>query len=221
MGGVWAVLHVYLAARLLPGLGLGWLGFLALALVPFVVFIGLRSERAALGAATYWLGFTAMGLSSILIVLVLASDLLLMRFWGMDGRTLSLGLFAGAAALTLLGGLNARWPRVVRVRVPIAGLPGDLEGFRIAQISDLHVGPTIKRRFVAAVVQAVNALEPDVVAFTGDVADGRVASLRHEVAPLALLEARYGKYFVTGITSTTGTRGGGWARWSGWGSRSS
>src|SRR6266576_248865 len=95
--------------------------------------------------------------------------------------------------------LVARRPAMVRVvDVPITGLPSDLEGVRIAQLSDLHVGPTLKRDFVERVVDTTNGLQPDLIALTGDVADGFPPALRDEVAPLAGLEAPHGKYFVTG-----------------------
>jgi predicted MPP superfamily phosphohydrolase len=87
---------------------------------------------------------------------------------------------------------------VVRVAVPIEGLPADLHGFRIVQLSDLHIGPTLRRAFVERVVQTANGLQPHLVALTGDVADGYVPSLRHHVAPLAELGAPHGKFFVTG-----------------------
>jgi uncharacterized protein len=89
-------------------------------------------------------------------------------------------------------------PEVVDVSVPIDGLPPDLEGFRIVQISDLHVGATIKGDWVSDVVDAVNALSPDIVALTGDLVDGRVVGLEKDVAPLARLSPRHASYFVTG-----------------------
>jgi hypothetical protein len=177
---------------------LGWLALLSLALAPFGALWASRAERFPLLTALGWIGFTALGLSSLLIVLALAADLLWVRAWGVDARVVSGGILGGAVLLTAVGAWRARRTHVVRVAVPIAGLPEDLEGFRIVQISDLHVGPTIKWRFVQAVVDAVNNLDADVVAFTGDVADGRVAGLRQEVAPLADLRARYGKFFVSG-----------------------
>src|SRR5262249_12692616 len=93
---------------------------------------------------------------------------------------------------------RARRPRIVRIAVPIDNLPPVFEGFRIVQISDLHVGATIKRSFVETVAETVNALDPDLIAFTGDVADGKGAALAGEVAPLAELRARDGKFFVSG-----------------------
>ena len=99
----------------------------------------------------------------------------------------------------LFRSLNARrTAAVVRVDVPIAGLPPALQGFTIAQISDVHVGPTIKRGYLDAIVQAVNRLDADMVAVTGDLVDGRVSELASHVAPLADLKSRHGTYFVTG-----------------------
>jgi predicted MPP superfamily phosphohydrolase len=71
-------------------------------------------------------------------------------------------------------------------------------GFRIVQISDLHIGPILGRAFAEQLVARANALEPDLVALTGDLVDGGVGQLADEVAPLAGLRARHGVYFVTG-----------------------
>jgi len=102
-------------------------------------------------------------------------------------------------AATLVGAFNARrLARVRRVDVPIAGLPSALQGFVIAQISDIHVGPTIKHGYVEHIVQAVNALQPDLIAVTGDVVDGPVAQLSAHTQPLGRLTARHGTYLVTG-----------------------
>jgi len=111
----------------------------------------------------------------------------------------ALGVPVLAAVMTLVGFINARRrARVRRVDVPIEGLPASLDGFTIAQISDLHVGPTIKRRYVDAVVEAVNAIGADLIAVTGDLVDGGVAQLRGHTEPLRRLSSRYGTYFVTG-----------------------
>jgi uncharacterized protein len=77
-------------------------------------------------------------------------------------------------------------------------LPAGLQGFSIAQISDIHVGPTIRREYVEGIVAAVNELNADAIAITGDLVDGSVRELASHVEPLAHLRARYGAYFVTG-----------------------
>jgi predicted MPP superfamily phosphohydrolase len=102
-------------------------------------------------------------------------------------------------AFTFVGYLNARRPAgVVTVDVAVPGLPVALQGFTIVQISDIHVGTTIRQRYVQSIVEAVNRLKPDLVAITGDLVDGTVAELGSEVAPLARLLSRHGSYFVTG-----------------------
>jgi hypothetical protein len=88
--------------------------------------------------------------------------------------------------------------KVEHVRVPLPNLGKDLDGLRIVQISDVHVGETLDARWLRRVVEQVNALRPDVVAITGDLVDGPVGRLRHEVAPLAGLQAKEGVFYVTG-----------------------
>jgi predicted MPP superfamily phosphohydrolase len=77
-------------------------------------------------------------------------------------------------------------------------LPAPLHGFTIAQISDIHIGPTIKREYVAAIVDAVNHLNADMIAVTGDLVDGSVKQLSVHTQPLSRLSARHGAFFVTG-----------------------
>jgi uncharacterized protein len=104
-----------------------------------------------------------------------------------------------AAFATMVGFVNARRrARIRRVDVPIAGLPAALHGFSIAQISDLHVGPTIKRDYLERVVDAVNGLGADMIAVTGDLVDGSVRDLSKHTEPLARLTSRHGAFFVTG-----------------------
>lgn len=109
------------------------------------------------------------------------------------------GLVSASVAASGYGFFEAtRVPDVRRVEVPIKDLAAGLDGFKIVQISDIHVGPTIKRKFVQGVVDRIKTLDADIVAFTGDLIDGYVPDLRVDVAPLGQLNARYGNYFVTG-----------------------
>lgn len=215
---VTALLHVYIGARLLPGLGAypagQWL-FAALLLVSaFVMPLGLMAGRVAkqpLADVLTWAGLLFMGLFSSLLVLTVARDAALLALWLADAvapghlplawlRTVSaeaVPLLGGL--ITVLGFLNARrTAAVVKVDVPIKGLPAALQGFTVAQISDIHVGPTIKQAYLRRIVDKVNALDADVVAITGDLVDGKVSELASHVAPLAELQSRHGTYFVTG-----------------------
>lgn len=204
VAGLWALLHLYVGQRLLAPAGIapvwqgaGWMVMLLLALAPFAAFFAGRAGPVPAKPALEWAGFTAMGLSSLLIVFVLLGDLLHLRTW-LGAGLFSAGVVSGALVILVLGAWRAGRPAVVRVHVPIDNLPADLEGFRIVQLSDLHVGATLKRDFVERVVATANQLEPDLIALTGDVADGFPTALRDEVAPLARLAAPHGKFFVTG-----------------------
>ncbi|MCE0447460.1 metallophosphoesterase [Streptomyces tricolor] len=113
-------------------------------------------------------------------------------------------MVAGAAATAALATVGhgtygvLRGPRVTRVTVPLAKLPRAAHGFRIAVVSDIHLGPVLGRGFAQRVVDTVNATRPDLIAVVGDLVDGSVQDLGPAAAPLARLSARHGAYFVTG-----------------------
>jgi len=113
--------------------------------------------------------------------------------------TTNYGIIGLSAVMTGYGLYEARrQPQLERIEIPIRNLPGDLEGFTIAQFTDLHASMTIRRKFIRSVVNQVNQLGADVIVFTGDLVDGTVEGLRYDVAPLKGLKAAYGVYFVTG-----------------------
>jgi predicted MPP superfamily phosphohydrolase len=209
------LLHAYVAWRVAPALGGGFGLAFALLMLGSAVLMPMtllaRSVRSQpLADRLAWAGSLAMGLFSSLFVLTLLRDVAMLVL-GMASLVLPLGGFAAferdsAAAVPLLGLLatalglwNARrTAAVVEVDVPIAGLPAALHGFTIAQISDIHVGPTIKAPYLRRIVDAVNRLRADMVAVTGDLVDGSVRELSTHVAPLAELQSRHGTFFVTG-----------------------
>jgi predicted MPP superfamily phosphohydrolase len=109
---------------------------------------------------------------------------------------------AGAAAAAAVGTVGygtygvLRGPRVKRVTVPLAKLPRAAHGYRIAVVSDIHLGPTLGRGFAQKVVDTINSTQPDIVAVVGDLVDGSVKNLGPAAAPLRQLRAP--SYFVTG-----------------------
>src|SRR5664279_4336099 len=212
-------LHAYVGWRIAPELGALWasVAFVALLVVSVITLpYGMRARLTGTSRSLHrllaWLGLIGMGLFSSLFVLTLLRDLALLGLavatWRLPNLIASAGDIATvsarlvalvAAAVTLLGFVNARrTAAVVRVDVPIAGLPAALDGFTIAQISDIHIGPTIRRPYVEAIVAAVNRQGADMVAVTGDLVDGSVKELAGHVAPLAELRSRDGTFFVTG-----------------------
>ncbi|MFF3243423.1 metallophosphoesterase [Streptomyces sp. NPDC002870] len=125
------------------------------------------------------------------------------------GAVLSRRLFVsrvvgGSAAAVALGTVGygtygvLRGPRVKRVTVPLGKLPRAAHGFRIAVVSDIHLGPILGRAHSQRIVDTINATSPDLVAVVGDLVDGSVADLGAAAEPLAQLRARHGAFFVTG-----------------------
>ncbi|WP_217209333.1 metallophosphoesterase [Streptomyces sp. AC550_RSS872] len=111
---------------------------------------------------------------------------------------------AGAAAAAAVGTVGygtygvVRGPKVKRVTVPLAKLPRAAHGYRIAVVSDIHLGPVLGRGFAQKVVDTINGTQPDLIAVVGDLVDGSVKDLGPAAAPLAQLRARHGAFFVTG-----------------------
>lgn len=217
----------YMGVRLGSGLpllarGVVFAGLLASVASIVVSFSLLRSpQHATWIEAIHWTAYLSMGLLSLLLVGLVAVDGVRLLLWGGARAASWLGalplaepdaerrqLLLGAANLAVVGLSSLvlafgyrearRVARVVEVRIPIDGLPAALDGFRIVQLSDVHVGPTIRRSYLQGIVDRVNELDADLIAITGDLVDGTVEGLKDDIAPLAELRSRLGAYFCTG-----------------------
>ena len=211
-----ALLHLYVGWRLLPAITSfpsATISLATLLLLSYALLhLGLQFRRSAPRFADHlsWASMTAMGLFSSLFVLTFLRDVLLVVItlialaapvaWFTSVSTVSAFTVPFSALLiTAIGMWNARrTAAVVKIDIPIADLPDALHGFIIAQITDIHVGPTIKGPYVENIVNVVNRLNADMVAVTGDLVDGSVAELAQHVSPLAKLSSRHGTFFVTG-----------------------
>ena len=204
---------MYIGWRLIGALDLGISGSLAIAailtLACLLVSLSWQVRRWANRRAADRISLassTAMSLLSSLFALTVLRDLALLVIRlstsGAVAASLAVSSEQSVLALTLImtvaGFVVASRPRVVEIDIPVTDLPDALKGFSIAQISDVHVGPTIKRGFVERIVARVNALNTDLIAVTGDLVDGSVRDLAAETAPFAHLRARHGTFFVTG-----------------------
>ena len=114
-------------------------------------------------------------------------------------RRVFFGALAAAVGSGVVGVAQAMLgPNVYRVSVPIKNLPAGLKGLRIAQISDLHIGPILGHDYAKKVVDITNSLQPDVIALTGDFVDGTVAHIADRLSVLSQLRAKHGVFYVTG-----------------------
>lgn len=206
---------------------LAWLGLiLLLCLPPAALLLRFFGYHAVYVTPISWAAYVTAGYMSLLLAAFLAADLFGIATGILKGvkkrvgggkktnpddnpsnparriflsNTFNLGVIGTAGLMSGYGFYEARrTPRRKRVEIPIKNLPASFDGFRIVQITDLHIGPTIKRSFVQSVVDEVLSLKPDLVAVTGDLVDGTVSHLKHDAAPLSGLEAPFGLYFVTG-----------------------
>ena len=108
----------------------------------------------------------------------------------------------GAAVLyavgIVAGWIGSRWLHVRELTATFPDLPAGLEGLRIAQLSDLHIGPQTSRRFLARVRSAVAGSDADLIVVTGDLIDDHAADVAHYAASLGVLSAPLGVYVVPG-----------------------
>jgi predicted MPP superfamily phosphohydrolase len=213
VGGI----HYLLWARLVrdpawpapwPRVGAALLWALGLAL-PLGMFAGRVLPRPVLSPLAWGL-FLWMGAAFVLFVLVSLGELTRLAATALGAlhdparrqwfaRALAATAGVGGGGVSALAVRTAVAALTVRtVRVPLARLPPTMAGYVIVQLTDIHVGPTIDRRFMLELVARVNALRPDAIVITGDLVDGSVATLGEHVAPLADLRARHGVFFVTG-----------------------
>ena len=194
---------------------LGWFLIVAAVGMPAAAILSRGRTHTLFGQVAIWSAYVWLGVMFLLFTAVFAADAgrlligIARRITGngavdAERRTFIARILATAIAAVVSGASvvavrSALRPvEVRRVRVRLARLPRAQHGLTIAQITDLHVGPTIGREIVEDVVNRTNALAPDIVAITGDLVDGSVAALRDAVAPLASLRARHGVFFVTG-----------------------
>ena len=108
----------------------------------------------------------------------------------------------GAVGAMTAGGiypfLEAKWCRVNRATVPVPGLPGPFQGTTVAFLTDVHHGPYVPLAYIRSVVDAANALRPDIVVMGGDYCHHGGQYIAPGIAELARLRAKMGRFAVLG-----------------------
>jgi uncharacterized protein len=214
--------HLYLYRRLFKDTAastrtrtIGAAVLLVLALSGFLARLVFSRLPSLAGKALAFAAFCWMGLA-LYLGLALAFSRLFLRLhaWrerraggapASPERRVFLARVAVGSAAAVAAGVSSYgvWrafqpPNIREVQVKLPGLPRSLDGFRIVQITDIHIGNVLGRPFLEELVRRCNALKPDMMAITGDLVDGSVEHLAPAVSALRGLKSREGSFFIMG-----------------------
>ncbi|MGA9751352.1 MAG: metallophosphoesterase [Acidobacteriota bacterium] len=207
--GVWTGMHLFLLWRLwdlpvMAGAGIrrwalllaavGWLSY------PLGRFL-VHTRSFPWAPAVELAGAIWMGLLFFAVIALLAVDLptlfgQLLPSWSIPLRLAAVALALLLSAAALVQGL--RPPAVRELDLPLPGLPRERDGLVLVQLSDLHLGSLLGRRWLANRMRQVDSLRPDILVITGDVVDGDLTAVEPLVPLLGQLHAPLGVWAVTG-----------------------
>jgi predicted MPP superfamily phosphohydrolase len=194
----WVVTGVVMAVALWAGLSGSVMRTGSVASMRWATFPGL----VMLGFLMYLMfALWAVGLASLILRLI---DRRRPRTEGEQHwrltwvRRLTAVAVIAAVLVTAYGRWQSAHPRINDYTYTSSQLPTEFDGFRIAYLSDVHIGPAIDGAFLRKVVDDVNAAKPDLIVLGGDFADGSVAALAADIEPLRDLRATYGVVAVSG-----------------------
>jgi predicted MPP superfamily phosphohydrolase len=212
-------IHLYLWKRLvrdaLAGRARRWAGvgvIVLAALIPLAL-VGERLVPQSLRPILAWPGYVWIALMFYLLVslAILEIPRLVIKIGARKslaedpsrrlllGRSLAVTAGVASVAATGIGMVQALGaPNLKRVPIRLSKLPVSMDGFKIALVSDIHLGPLLGRSHTERIVRIINSTNADLVAVVGDLVDGSVAELGHAAEPLQDLRAKHGSFFVTG-----------------------
>ena len=223
LGILWLI-HGYVAMRTLPAFDipptyLNWGYFLIflLSMLPLLpILLRYTGNEARMIDRISLVGYTSLGFFVLSFIILIFKDLFLQIVEACEylfrsqnivdnskrtfiKKSLSIGVIGISSSGTIYGFYSSRkGPKVIDQDIFIKNLPASYENFTIAQISDMHVGPTIKKNYVEMVQKKVENINPDLIAVTGDLVDGSVKHLSKDLEPFQDMIAEYGTFFVTG-----------------------
>ena len=218
------LIHGYVAWRILPALDIsstylnwGYAIIFLLSMFPLLpILLRYAGNEARIIDRISLVGYTSLGFFVLSFFIVIFKDLFLQvaeayeYLFGSQHivdnskrnfikKSLSIGVIGISSAGTIYGFHSSRrGPTIIKQDIFIKNLPASYENFTIAQISDMHVGPTIKKKYVEGVQKKVEQINPDLIAVTGDLVDGSVKHLSKDLEPFQDMIAEYGTFFVTG-----------------------
>ncbi len=202
--GCWVVVGLLAAPALPGGLWTAAGAWALFTLVPLGAFVLTRARGLYPGALVRVWVFRPLWYAQLSILLLapvgVAAAVAGWPFGAAGAAARGSLAVAGAAlvALAVAGWAGSRRLAIRRLTVALPGLPAAADGLRVAQISDLHVGPQTSRRFLARVAAAVAQLRPDLIAVTGDLVDDFPRDTERYAAALGALRAPLGVFAVPG-----------------------
>jgi len=218
------LIHGYVAWRVIPTLGLlpsqallGYILVFLLSLLPILpILLRFSGNETKMIDRISLLGYTSLGFFVLSFFIFILKDFFtqVMILFGYlfnseqsidDSKRefmkkgLTIGVIGISGTASTYGFYSSRkGPTVINQDIFIESLPDQFDNFSIAQISDLHVGPTIKIKYVENVLKKIEHVNPDLIAVTGDLVDGSVKHLSKDLQPFKDMVASHGTFFVTG-----------------------
>jgi len=204
LGACW-LLVAGIVAPVIPG---GWLttaiAMLALTALPLAAFLRRQRRREYPGALVRLFVYRPFWYAQLLVLFAGAGGVAGLVIGAPFGASLTVARWMVAAAATIYalgvgaGWIGSRWLHVRQLRATFPDLPTALEGLRIVQLSDLHIGPQTSRRFLDRVRSAAVAAGGDLIVVTGDLVDDHARDTAHYASSLGDLTAPLGVYVVPG-----------------------
>lgn len=204
---VWAAQHAYVGWRLVPLIGDAKLrtaavallaaGFLSYPAGRLLFAAGARGVGRVLEyAGAVWMGALFLLVATLLAVEVVTLGGTVLQSWVVPLRIAAVALVALASAWAWWSG--GRAPVLRHEEVVVAGLPPSADGFRVAHVSDVHLGTILGRGRLRTIVRLVDGAAPDAVAITGDLVDADAGVVERLLPEMARLRAPGGVYAVLG-----------------------
>ena len=218
------LIHGYVAWRIIPIIGISFFQSMVaytviflLSLMPLLpILLRISGSESKLIDRISFFGYTSLGFFTLSFIIFVTKDFIFQLYPLIEGlfhtkqpvdsskrdflkKSISIAMIGLAGTATGFGFYSSRkGPTVINQDIFLESLPPGFENFTIAQISDLHVGPTIKRPYVEYVFEKIAFRNPDLIVITGDLVDGSVKYLSPELEPFKDMIAPHGTYFVTG-----------------------
>jgi predicted MPP superfamily phosphohydrolase len=178
------------------------------------LFIGKILGRYEFNSIIYFLSFVSsiwMGFTFFFCVFAGGSDLIryLLKKFPLPGLvTITNSRVSGRTLVAVISGLvlvtggcalrEANQIGVTRLDLPLHGLPAEMEGLTVLQVSDVHYGMLVENGRLSAIIARINELNPDIVVITGDLVDESVSHMERMADPLSKLKSRLGVFAIMG-----------------------